>query len=122
MAPSCREGSPASRLKRHHKDKVCLQPRSPYCIKVELMGLDPLHVRLNSHYEAWSYKEKKHTKFKANRKFVSKEHAVKRCLLTLDLKPFRSQIKGKHSIMQSIRITSRHPLRIRECNQLTEFR
>ena len=28
----------------------------------------PLHARLNSHYEAWSYKEKKHKKVKAYRK------------------------------------------------------
>ena len=27
-----------------------------------------LHARLNSHYEAWSYKEKKHKKVKAYRK------------------------------------------------------
>ena len=29
-----------------------------------------LHARLNSHYEAWSYKKKKHKKVKAYRKFI----------------------------------------------------
>ena len=29
-----------------------------------------LHVRLNTHYEAWSYKKKKHKKVKAYRKSV----------------------------------------------------
>ena len=31
---------------------------------------DSLHARLNSHYEAWSYKEKQHKKIKAYRKSV----------------------------------------------------
>ena len=31
---------------------------------------DSLHARLNSHYEAWSYKKKKHKKIKTYRKFV----------------------------------------------------
>ena len=63
------------------------------------------------------------------------------CLLILDLKSFRSQVKGKHSIarefqslavseiscnsdrnMQSIRITSRPPSTIRKENQLSQFR
>ena len=48
------------------------------------------HARLNSYYKAWSYKKKKH-KIKAYRKSVQKEPTVKRCLLILDLKPFRSQ-------------------------------
>ena len=48
------------------------------------------HARLNSHYKAWSYKKKKHKKTKAHRKSVQKEATVKRCLLILDLKPFRS--------------------------------
>ena len=31
---------------------------------------DSLHARLNSHYEAWSYKKKKHKKITAKRKSV----------------------------------------------------
>ena len=31
---------------------------------------DSLHARLNSHYETWGYKKKKHKKIKAYRKFV----------------------------------------------------
>ena len=59
---------------------------------------DSLHSRLNSHYEAWSYKKKKHIKIKTYRKSVWKEPTVKRCLLILDLKPLKSLVKGKHSI------------------------
>ena len=53
---------------------------------------------LNSHYEERSYKKNKHKKVKAYRKSVKEEPTVKRCLLILDLKPLRSQVKGKHSI------------------------
>ena len=53
-------------------------------------NLDSLHARLNSHYKAQSYKEKKHKKIKAYRKSLYKEPTVNRCLLKLDLKPFRS--------------------------------
>ena len=35
---------------------------------------------------------------KAYRKSVQKEPTVKRCLLILELKPLRSQVKEKHSI------------------------
>ena len=50
-----------------------------------------LYARLNSHYEAWSYKKKKNRKkIKAYRKSLQKEPTIKRCLLILDLKPFRS--------------------------------
>ena len=101
------------------------------------------HARLNSHYEAWSYKKKKHKKIKAYGKSVQKEPTVKRCLLILHLKPLRLLVKRKHSIgrtfyslavrgrklltqtyrngnrkiMQSIRITSRPPSRKRKGNQ-----
>ena len=51
---------------------------------------DLLHPRLNSHYKAWSYKKNKQKKSKASRKSVLKESTVNRCLLILDLKPFRS--------------------------------
>ena len=40
---------------------------------------------------------------KEYKKSVSKEPTVKRCLLILDLKPFRSQAKGKHSIGREFR-------------------
>ena len=50
---------------------------------------DSIHARLNSHYEAWSYNKKKHEKIKTYRTYVQKEPTVKRCLLILDLKPFR---------------------------------
>ena len=50
---------------------------------------DSPHARLNSHYEAWSDKKKKHKKITAYRKSVKKEPTVKRKLLILDLKPLR---------------------------------
>ena len=54
------------------------------------LNWDSLHARLNSHFQAWSYKKKKHIKIKAYRKSVYKELTVNRCLLILDLKPLRS--------------------------------
>ena len=45
----------------------------------------------SSHYEAWSYKKKKHKKIKAYRKSVQKEPRIKMCLLILGLKPFSSK-------------------------------
>ena len=98
---------------------------------------DSLHTRLNSHYKAWSYKQKKDKKRK-------EESRAKRCL------PIRSLAKGKHSIgrefqsscarkemvdidvletsrksnrkiMQSIRITSRPSSRKRKWDQLSQF-
>ena len=53
---------------------------------------------LNSHYEAWKYKKNKHKKIKGYRKSAQKKPTVERCLLILDLKQFRSYVKGKHSI------------------------
>ena len=72
------------------KSKICFRD----CF---FLNCDSLHARLNSHHEAWSYKKKKHKKITAYRKSVQKEPTVKRCLLILDLKPPRSQVKGKHS-------------------------
>ena len=126
---------------------------SPEHLKVSKIGLwwhfnwYSLYARLNSHYEAWSYKKKKHKKIKLYRKSVSKEPTVTRCLLILDLKPLRSWVKGKHSIgrascvrketvdidilitsrngdkkiMQSIRITSRSPSINRKWSKLSQF-
>ena len=67
--------------------------RSPF-----LTGIHS-NARLNSHYEAWTYKKKKQEKIKAYRKSVQKELALKRCLLILDLKSLKSQVKGKDYIL-----------------------
>ena len=64
---------------------------------------DSLHGSLNSHCEVWSYKKKKHKKIKAYKKSVYKEHTVKRCLSIPDLRPFRSDVQGKHSIGREIK-------------------
>ena len=50
---------------------------------------DSLHARLNCHYKAWSYQKEKHKKIKGNSKSLYKKPRVNRCLLILDLKPFR---------------------------------
>ena len=42
-----------------------------------------------------SMEKKKHKKIKAYRKSVYEEPTVKRCMLILDLKPFRSLVKEK---------------------------
>ena len=39
-------------------------------LQVAFFNWDSLLARLNSHYEAWSYKKKKHKKIKAYRKSV----------------------------------------------------
>ena len=59
---------------------------------------DSLYARVDSHHEAWIYKKKKRKYVKLYRKSVKKEPTVKRCLLILDLRPLRSQVKGNHSI------------------------
>ena len=60
------------------------------CPRTFFINSDSLYARLNSHYQAWSYMKKKHKKIKAYRKSLYKEPTVNRCLLILDLKPFRS--------------------------------
>ena len=40
-----------------------------------LKNWDSLHARLNSPYKAWSYKKKKHKKFKAYKKSIYKDGA-----------------------------------------------
>ena len=72
--------------------------RSFYFYLFIFFDWDSLYARLNSHYEAWSYKNGSTKKITGYRKSVQKEPTVKRCLLILDLKPLRSQVKGKHSI------------------------
>ena len=64
-------------------------------ISKHIFNWDSLHARLNSHYEACHYQKKKHRKIKAPRKSASKEPTVKRCLLILDLKPFKYTIMCK---------------------------
>ena len=84
---------------------------------IAFLNWDSLHARLNSRYEAWSSKKKKLKKINAQRKSVQKEPTVKRYPLILDLKPFRSQVKGKHSIgrefeslaVQGKKLLTRHP-------------
>ena len=63
---------------------------------------DSLYARLNSHYEAWSYKKKKHKKIKAYRKSVWKECKVKRFLLILDYEAW-SDKKKKHKKIKAYR-------------------
>ena len=82
--------------------KHCQFLNIPFPFFLFFINWDSLHVRLNSHYEAWSYKKKKHKKVKAYRKSVWKEPTVKRCLLILDLKPLKSKVRGKHSIGKKI--------------------
>ena len=43
---------------------------NPGITLIFFLNWDSLHPRLNSHYEAWSYKEKKHKKITAYRKSV----------------------------------------------------
>ena len=117
--------------------------------KIFFLDWDSLHARLNSHYEVWSYKKKKHKKVKAYRKSVKKEPTVKRYLLilatkiigqrkafyrqripksscarkeTVDIDVLVTSRNRDRKIMQSIRITSRPPSRIRKWNQLSQFR
>ena len=54
-------------------------PNSSFSIKILkllffflllLFNWDSLHARPNSHYEAWSYKKKKHKKIRAHRKSI----------------------------------------------------
>ena len=61
-----------------------------FCFFFFFKKRDSLDARLNSDYEAWSYKKKKLKKVKEYRKSVCKEPTVKRLLLLLDLKPLRS--------------------------------
>ena len=51
--------------------------------KKKKKNLDSPHARLNSYYEAWSYKKKKHKKIRAYRKSVQREPTVERYLLIL---------------------------------------
>ena len=50
----------------HNSVKRLLSPFQNYIERV-FFNWDSLHARLNSHYEAWSYKKKKHKKITAYR-------------------------------------------------------
>ena len=67
-------------------------------VSLFFLNWDSLHGRLNSHYKTWSYKKEKYKKIKVCRKSFQEKPTVKRSLLILDLRLFRSQIKGKHAI------------------------
>ena len=76
--------------------------------------------------EGMELQEKKHNKIKikAYRKSAYEKPTVKRCLLILsvDLDIVLTSRNGERKIMQSIRITSRPPLKKRKCNKLSQFR
>ena len=116
--------------------------------KFAFFNCDSLHARLNSHYQAWSYKKKKRKKIRTHTKSVWKEkisvnsrlkankiigqrkacyrkrisecsYARKETVRNIDiLAPSKN---GQRKIMQSIRITSRPPSRKRKWNQLSKF-
>ena len=77
----------------------------------ELQGLSPFQIpviikcffkftpcKAEQPLRSMKFQKMKHKKIKSYGKSVYKEPTVKRCLLILDLKPFRSYVKGKHSI------------------------
>ena len=57
-----------------------------HLVNTVFFNWDSLYTRLNSHYEAWSYKKKE----KTYRKSVLKEPTLRRCLWFIELKPFWS--------------------------------
>ena len=66
-------------------------------------------IGINS-MQAQAATTRQHKEIKAYKKSVQKEPGVKRCLLILDLKPFRSKFKEKHSIgreFQSLAVEGR---------------
>ena len=73
----------------------------PFCF---LLTWESLHARLNSHYKIWSYKKKEHKMIKGYWKSLYKEPTVNSCLLILDLKALRSQVKGKRKAFYRQRI------------------
>ena len=54
---------------------------------------DSLQARLNNHYETWSYQKKRCIK----RLNLFEKNLQLKHVCNLDLKPFRLQVKGKHS-------------------------
>ena len=98
---------------------------------------DFLHARLKSHYKPWIYKKRKYKKIKAYRKSVLKNlhmKGQKKAFYRQRIPEFSGARKetvgidilvtsrnGDRNIIQSIRITSRPPSRIRKWNQLSQF-
>ena len=110
-----------------------------------------IHSLLNSHYEAWSYKKKKHKKIKHTGNLLREHLQFKDLSVSSTLKAtkiigqrktsHRQRIpqsscarketveidivvtsrNGDRKIMQSIRVTSRRPLRKGKWNQLSQF-
>ena len=85
---------------------------------------DSFHARLNSHYEAWSYKKKKHKKIMSvdfrlktskiigqRKEFYRQGIPDSSCARkeTVDIDIFITSRKGDRKIMPSIRITSKPP-------------
>ena len=62
--------------------------------KLFKLGFNPTEQPLQG---IWSYKERKHKKIKAYRKFLYKEPTVNRCLLILDLRHL--DYRSKESIL-----------------------
>ena len=63
--------------------------------------------------------EKKHKKIKASRRSILKQPTINRCLIILDLKLFRLQVQGKHSIdreFQSLAVQGKKLLTQNPCN------
>ena len=100
---------------------------------------DSLHARLNSHYEAWSYKKKKHKPLKANHlkhklslkatKIIGQTKTFYRQRIenSIDKETVNTDIlatsrNGDRKILQSIRIRSRPPSRKRKWHQLSQLR
>ena len=51
-------------------DKADTREKSVFFFYTYIFNWDSLHARLNSHYEAWCYKKKKHKKITAYQKSV----------------------------------------------------
>ena len=78
--------------------------KETYFLFVFCFKLGFTHVRLTSYYKAWSYKKKNH-------KTTESSCARKE---TVDIDILVTSRNGDRKIMQSIRITSRTPSRIRK--------
>ena len=102
--------------------------------KQNFFNLDSLHARLNSHYEAWSYKKKKHkisinsrlkiTKIIGQRKGFYRQRIREHSCATkesVDIDILVTSRNGDRKFMQSIKITSRSPSRKGKWNQFSQF-
>ena len=98
-------------------------------VKIDFfLNWDSLHARLNSHYQAWSYKEKKPKKVTVNSrlkasKIIRQRKAFHRQSIpesscarkkTVDIDILVTSSNGDRKIMQSITITNRPPSSIRK--------